>query len=389
MEEMRRGGRRTAVFSANALVSPLFGFGRGVDFFYSKTFPVMKRTVVGQASIALGWQVPRLKWIRRSLEALQRLVPMTGGGLAYQGESCEALNSAFLSWLDLDTEASFFAYIHYMETHAPFVPPSPYDVLFDPDYDGEKQTDFPPSVRAMLPFTEGTELAERDLENLVAQYDGSIAYFDHNLGLLLRELESRGADEQTLIVITADHGEEFYDHRSWGHGHSLHEELIRVPLIMWCPKHLRPGQRFEAAVRHVDLMPTMLGAVGTSTAGGPGGLVGRNLWLSLVSGHPQLEDPPVYAECFSGTEHARAIRVQDDKLILTQSRDRESIAVFDLSRDPHERHDRSSEVPHLRNALMSELIAVHEDALARKMQTRQIQMDEGTKETLRTLGYID
>lgn len=389
MEEASKGNLRTAVFSANALISPFFGFGRGVDFFYFERIPVMRRTVLGQASMAIGFRVPRLLCVRRFLEAVEILVPRTGAGSAYEGTDCASLNSAFLEWIDEAPDASFFAYLHYMETHAPFVPPPPFETRFDPDYDGRRLTEFPASVRDMLPFFEGPPLSERELTNLVAQYDGSIAYFDEELGRLLRELESRGLAANTLVAITSDHGEEFYDHRGWGHGHSLYEELLRVPLVLWCPRHLEGGKRIRAAVRHVDLAPTLMGAAGLGDAIGTAGFVGRNLWPALVASEEPPSGAPIYAECFSGEAHARAIRLGHNKLVHTTSRGRESVQMFDLSNDPGETEDLSTEMPELRSALMSELVSINVDALAGRMETRRTEMDEGTKEALRTLGYLD
>ncbi len=81
--------------------------------------------------------------------------------------------------------------------------------------------DMPPAFPGLLPFHPREELTASKRRNMVAQYDGSIAYFGHELGLVLEELASRGLTEETLIILTADHGEEFHDQGGWGHGQSL------------------------------------------------------------------------------------------------------------------------------------------------------------------------
>jgi hypothetical protein len=101
----------------------------------------------------------------------------------------------------------------------------------------------------------------RDLEHVVALYDGEIAWVDAQIGRFLDALDAQGLARDALVVLTADHGEEFLEHGGSGHHHTLFEELVHVPLIVRWPGHLRAGLRVAERVSIVDVMPTLLQAL--------------------------------------------------------------------------------------------------------------------------------
>jgi arylsulfatase A-like enzyme len=388
MEEMRNLGYRTAVLSANALVSPLFGFGRGTDLAFSGTMPMSQKSLQGRTAMRLSARVPGMRWVPAALAAIDRRLPRSGESLSPYEEQAEVLNAMLLSWIDAAPEARFFAYVHYMEPHMPLVAPPPFDTMFDPGYAGKVWSDFPVYKAGILPFNPGPSLPERERTNLIARYDGTIAYFDHEFGKLLNALEARGIGRNTLIVITSDHGEEFYDHRGWGHGISLFEELIRVPLIAWCPERVPGGRRIEHLVRHVDIMPTLLAAAGAHDEPRYAEFEGRNLWPALTEDEELGPEVPVFSECSKGEEAIRALRVGSEKLIHALSGGRELVMLFDLSEDPREMNDLSAERPEVRKALTAWATDIQAQALNRQKTSEERTMDESTKETLRALGYI-
>jgi arylsulfatase A-like enzyme len=388
MEEMKALGYRTAVLSANAFVSPLFGFGRGTDFAFSGCMPMSRKSMQGRAARTFTQRLPGGRWVKAAFDAVDGRLPHSGQSLSPYEEQAGNLNATLLSWIDAAPGKPFFAYVHYMETHTPLVPPPPYDTVFDPDLAAGPRPDYPVYKRGILPFSPGPALPDAELKGLIALYDGTIAYFDHELARLLDALDERGLGRNTLIVITADHGEEFHDHGGWGHGISLYEELIHVPLIAWCPGHLPAGVRIDDPVRHVDIMPTLLGAAGAGDDPRYADLEGRNLWPALAEGAefgPRIE---VFAECSRGDEVIRALRVGDEKLIDALSGGRERVMLFDLATDPLEREDLSAERPDERNALTAWATDIQARALSKKKASEQKTIDEGTKETLRALGYI-
>jgi arylsulfatase A-like enzyme len=389
MELMGGAGHRTAVVSANPLVSPIFGFGRGTDFFYWEPVPLVRGAVLSRGVKALTGRVVWLQWMARVLGALERLVPTFTEAGAFDGNGAPSLNRALLDWIDREPGRKFFAYVHYMEPHSPYDPPPPFSTMFDPDRRGERLVGPPGRVSvAMLPFVEGEELPERDRRSLVAQYDGSIAYWDAELEALLQGLEDRGLSGETLVVVTADHGEEFYDHKGWAHGHSLHEELIRVPLVMWYPGELPGGRRVNKRVRQVDLLPTLLSAVGIGATADMLAVEGVSLWEELAAGAEPEAELPVYSETHLGGNTARAILTGDWKLIHARLGRRDSVMLFDLSSDPLESQDLSLSRREVAAAMLREL-DVYGVAGVSSGDRGEAFIDEETRGKLRALGYVE
>ncbi|MBN2564813.1 MAG: sulfatase-like hydrolase/transferase [Candidatus Eisenbacteria bacterium] len=389
MQLAREAGYRTAVLSANALVSPTFGFGRGVGYFYCEAPSAAGRTLVLETARKLALRLRLLRWLPNALRSLDVLLPMPNQTYPYEGGDPNVMNAAFLSWLDEEPEGDFFAYLHYMDSHAPYTSPPPYDTMYDPDYTGEAMISIPIFPGTMLPFEEGTPLPDDKCRNLVAHYDGAITYFDSAIGKLLEELDHRGLTEKTLVVVVADHGEEFFDHRGWGHGQSVYNELINVPLIMRMPGVLPGGMVARTTIRQIDLLPTMLGAAGVEKTLEASDFDGVNLWDFLVSGRDDWPEPAVMAEVFHG-EHqfSRAYKTGTDKLIHAKSTEGEHFMLFDLAADPGETLDVAARNPDLTESLAAQLDNLVSEATSRRLESGTTTIDEGTKERLRALGYI-
>src|SRR5690606_19617476 len=129
-----------------------------------------------------------------------------------------------------------------------------------PDWDGQVDRTVPPP-RVQTIFDEAEPLDSAELADLVAQYDGAIAYADAQLGRLIDALRRSGALDDTLLIVTADHGEEFYEHRNWRHGNQLYNEVVHVPLTFRLPGRLAPGRRPDLSMS-VDVFPTIVSLVG-------------------------------------------------------------------------------------------------------------------------------
>jgi arylsulfatase A-like enzyme len=387
-EAVRGAGYATAVASANPLVSPYFGFGRGVDYFYVDAPSRLERSILLRVSRTLGRRVRALAWVTPAFMLVDRLV-LTRGESTFAGSDADDINRAFLDWLDGREGRRAFAYLHYMEPHEPYAPPPPFDELFDPDYAGEKVTHFPEGRSMILPFVEGEPIPETERTNMVAQYDGSIAYFDRELERLLEALEERGHSDHTLIVLTSDHGEEFFDHRGWGHGQSLYEELIRVPLILWCPRELEGGRVDSTIVRHVDLLPTILGAAGAVGSLEAPDFEGVNLWASARSGDALDHELRVFSEVDHGGHSARCLRDGDWKLIHTRFGQEEDLKLFDLASDPLERTNLAGERADVADAMLGQLTRIADAAASKERVAGTRAIDEETEEKLRALGYVE
>lgn len=179
----------------------------------------------------------------------------------------------------------FMLFLHYWDVHYDYAPPPPYDTKFDPDYTGKVSSKGflkNKRIEAGMPAA--------DLDHVVALYDGEIAWVDEHIGRLLATLEATGLDERTIVILTADHGDEFFEHGGKGHSHSLYRELVNVPLIVRGPG-VTAGGRVSTPVELIDIMPTVLELTGVRA---PDGLQGRRLGAALSGGG--LPAQPVFSE---------------------------------------------------------------------------------------------
>ncbi|MBD3349634.1 MAG: sulfatase-like hydrolase/transferase [Candidatus Eisenbacteria bacterium] len=388
MEELDDLGYRTAVLSANSFVSSAFGFGRGVDYAFSGGLCVTRKSSLGRAVRNLVWKSGLARWSLGALDEIGQKLPHSAAELSPYEEVSGRLNDMLLEWVDADPQAPFFAYVHYMEPHMPLAPPPPYDTMFDDRPAAPHEVEFPFRPPHILPFATAEALPESERTRLVAQYDATIAYFDAELGRLLETLEERGLAEDTLVLVTADHGEEFHDHGHWGHGVSVYEELIRVPLIVWCPGRASAGRRIAEPVRHVDIMPTLLSAAGVREDARHSSLEGVDLWPAITGEAVPRAGLPVYAELISGKEASRALRLGDMKVIYARSPEEEVVMLFDLAADPLEKNDLADSRPVAREELLLELRRMYEEIRSKKMQAGEREIDEATEEVLKALGYV-
>ncbi|MBW2276251.1 MAG: sulfatase-like hydrolase/transferase, partial [Deltaproteobacteria bacterium] len=163
-----------------------------------------------------------------------------------------------IKWLERrPKDKPFFLYVHTIDPHVPYIPPRRYTELYDPEpYKGVVQARTTAKLLEKIK-TGSAQLAQRDKRHLEALYDGEITYHDDEIVRLHDHLAENGLLDDTLIIITSDHGEEFFDHGSVGHGHSVYEELLHVPLIVRLPGATAgEGARCDAEVGLIDVLPT-------------------------------------------------------------------------------------------------------------------------------------
>ncbi len=182
-------------------------------------------------------------------------------------ESDEVVLGKAIEWLqgiDPASETPFFAWVHFYAVHKPYTPPPPYDTLFTADYQGGLR----PGKRVQWTLIEPavhqatlsrTPLPEADHRFVVGLYDGGVRAVDERVGKLLAALDERGLASDTLVILTADHGEELGDHQAYYyHGNSVYGSTLHIPLLVRWPGVLAPGTTFEHLAQNVDLVPTVL-----------------------------------------------------------------------------------------------------------------------------------
>jgi len=241
-----------------------------------------------------------------------------------------------LQWMEQrseqEKEQPFFLFVHLFDVHDPYHPPEPHYSLFAEGYDGPidgyNVTNAKSPVRGDMP--------EADLRRLVSLYDGAIHFVDSELARLFEGLRSQGLEQDTLVVVTADHGEEFFEHGHKTHRRQLHMESIAVPLILSWPGHLPAGQVIGGTTGLVDVVPTLLSAAGVD---GPVPTAGRDL-LPLARGEPAGSAPAYLAELtlFDGQgapqRHASIVVGDEQWLLRTRGPDPWVAQYFDLQANP-------------------------------------------------------
>jgi len=178
-------------------------------------------------------------------------------------------------WLISHAGEQIFLFVHTMDPHAPYKPPEPYNRMFS-----ESRSDQPGSgagVHRQHNRGEVSEDLSAEVFRQVARYDGEIAYNDSQFGLFLEQLKKTGFYDNSIIVFTSDHGEEFYEHGGWAHGHELYQEQIRIPLIIRLPAGRFAGREIKGMVSGVDLLPSFLQLVGLDPHPGHGSSFIRSL----------------------------------------------------------------------------------------------------------------
>lgn len=313
---------------------------------------------------------------------------------------------ALLGWLDREQPSHFFTYLHIAEVHSPYTiamlprnfaakrPDAPVDEYrkairqeqrlyrsldFDPRYAGDLKGSLDDLARLSSRREPPTP---EELQRLVDLYDRGIAYTDHWIGRLLDGLSERGLYEESLVIVTSDHGDEFGEHGGLEHGKTYYEELLRVPLLIHPPGGAS-GLRVEAQVGLVDLLPTVLDVVGLAPEAPVQGLSLRSLWEG-----GELPARPAFGEA----AHARgmgAVRTNRWKYVHAGPAGEE---LYDLHADPAESVNRCASERATCETFRRTLRGWHAEMRATADEfgvddPPRAVLDEKAREHLRALGY--
>jgi arylsulfatase A-like enzyme len=241
------------------------------------------------------------------------------------------VNARFARWADRIGDRRFFAYLHYMEVHSPYTKPNavPHPPEVHPDVRTGEASRF---SRRLLRGERGPTPVE--LAHLRRLYVHAVAGWDRMLDDLLRRLDDLGLRERTLVVVTADHGEEFLEHGHLAHGKQLFEESIRVPLVLAGPGVPRGRRRDPAQL--VDLLPTLGRVLGAPL---PAGLPGVDL-LSTTDAPSRAAFAEARRGILFGENESALAMVREPPWKLLWAPTLERAALFHLHDDPAERTDR-------------------------------------------------
>jgi arylsulfatase A-like enzyme len=355
-ERFRTHGFRTAGFVGGVWVSKRQGFARGFETF---------------------WDPPRKN-------------------LTFGGRIRETSNSTF-EWLRKHRDERVFAFIHSYEVHIPYSAPPPFNQMFDLETTGPQRKRL--GLADVSGWAEGAERKPEVLSQVEKLYDAEIRFMDEAIGAFLQRLRTSDIANRTCVVFTSDHGEEFGEHGDLYHERAkLTQELVAVPLIIWCPGRFEQGRVVNGPVGVVDITPTLLELAGLPL---PEGLDGRSL-VPLMRGESPDESRFIVSDSDMTVQNRTFFRSQNTAFVLSLRRNahkliyesgNQSRRLYDLDSDPGELKDLSRDQPEV----MAEFEVPLRQAIARRRLAKPnggvpddpTTIDPEFLEQLRSLGYVD
>ena len=366
-ESLSAAGYQTAAVVANATIGKKQGFDQGFDTFVESWMPALEKQNGSR----------RLERDPGKVKELTNATVVTDQGL----ERLQAFSP----------KRPFFLWLHYIDAHGPYVPPPAYAEMFADKYAVE------PVEHRLLPEYQqqkspSGDAVISDLGFYKAQYDREIRYFDDQVARLLAAIAAGPKNENTLIVVTADHGEALGEHRYYlEHGALPYQPTARVPLLMSLVGKLPASKVIQAPVGLIDVTPTILEIAGVASASTA---AGRSL-VPLMRGDEAAAPKYVFME--SGRRRLSQVSVRQGPWKLVHTRAPEDrhwyhlpeLALFNLETDPAESQNVIGGNPdvaaELRVALENWVATSVKPVKANAPQPRKL--DAATKEAMRALGY--
>ncbi len=287
------------------------------------------------------------------------------------------VHRAFLDWLAGASGARFFAYLHYMEPHGPYAPPAPLRPAVPPGLRQDLAAGWVQDFARAFDHGRVAAPSPAEVEPLRRLYDGDVRSWDDQLPVLLRGLDAAGVRENTIVVVVADHGEEFMEHGRLAHGAHLYEETVRIPLVV-AGGGLAPRRRTDQA-QQIDLLPTIAAWLGVAP---PAGLPGRDLFATDVAGDAISEIVSGFGDAGAGRATV-ALRTPGWKLI--RAPEPAPLELYDLTRDPGER----TNVAEAAAGVAALAGRLDRWAASTPPPPRTAAAGAGMRERLRQLGYVD
>lgn len=289
-EAVQDHGYKTGCHVANGYVSRTGGFAQGWNHYVN--------------NLREGWRID-------------------GEGIAKHG----------VDWAKKNKDDKFFLYLGTIDPHVTYRAHDDLIGKYEKEpYHGKYKNYL--SGEALGKIKGGMSVSERDKKRIVNLYKNEITFNDRAFGKLRKELEDAGLWEGTMVIITSDHGEEFWEHGSVGHGHNVHQELVHVPILMYYPPLIPKGTKVEAGVDVLDIYPTVLEALGAERTEGLQGKSMLPLIHNLHGGYPEPAIATQYKIHY-------AMQMQQWKLYLKRG----DYELFDRDSDPLEKSDVSAKHP--------------------------------------------
>ncbi|MEI6125741.1 MAG: sulfatase [Pseudomonadota bacterium] len=288
------------------------------------------------------------------------------------GVTCEELNRRIVPWLENHGDEQFFLFVHYWDPHWPLLPPARYRNLF---YEGKNFRD-PADTRLeawwktpLGALARDTWLQTRDglitdPEYVSAMYDQEIRHLDDGIGEVMATIDRLGIADETVFIVTADHGESLTEHGIYFDHHGLYDCTVRVPFIARWPEKIPRGLRIPALLQNLDTAPTLLAAADEET---PAAMDGRS-FLPLLQGE-KTGGGYEFVVCAECTRQAKwSMRTKEHKIIVSREQDfygNPLVEMYDLLNDPGEVNNIAPEQPELARKMQDKL----ESWIAERLQS--------------------
>jgi len=363
---LRERGYRTQAIVTNPYLALQYNLGQGFDGYENMT--IESEAVLSFADTTV-----------------MRLAAWLAPGLLV-GDRGDAVSRHALRWLSrARARAPFFLWVHYIDPHAPYSRPGTSrhksmrgDLSVTPA--SGKQFDLMLSSPDVARLRSGEiRLTAKEKEEIHDLYRGEVASVDAAVGTVLDALDRLGLRDRTLVILVADHGEEFWEHGGVEHGHTVYEELVRVPLIIRWPGHVRAGVRIASQVSVTDIAPSVLDLLRLPL---PPGLDGVTMVPALRG--EQSASRPVLIENMLFAEERTGLRIGGYKYVRWANGKEE---VYNLSSDPAERTDLAG-VTAVADRLRGAYARVEKSSWSAAQRTVRVAPDQRTEAALRALGYL-
>ena len=344
-EALKAGGYTTGAVVSAPYVEARYGFSRGFDHYDDQT------------------------------------IQFATHGASYKEVTAPKLQETAAHWLASNADRKFFLFLHYWDVHYDYKPGPPYDTMFDPDYDGDIDGE-----NFYFNSRVNRHMDERDLDHVLALYDGEIRLVDDHLAKLRSKLDELGVGDRTIIVVTSDHGDEFFEHGRKGHHRSLYDEILRVPLVIYVPGVTPINGVLEMETSIIDIAPTLLSLVGLPI---PEGVDGIDLSTIAYHGEPEWDRETLSELYRLNTLNVQvALRRNGRKVI--HHLNRRLVETYDTDEDPLELKELGldAELVSDLNETLNRLWPVYYERIGRD-GVKTLTIDEETEARLRALGYLD
>jgi arylsulfatase A-like enzyme len=292
-----------------------------------------------------------------------------------------------MAWLEQNRlkRRPFFMVLHFFDPHLAYNPPVEFMMPFVYGYQGKMKPPFAPDNEELEKLQRGEiKFSEEDRNFIIGLYNGELSFVDFSLGRFFDYLKLKGLYDQSLIIVTADHGEEFWEHGSFEHGHSLYQELLSVPLLIRFPHAENQGMVVKERVSLLDIAPSIIAYLGIDSPLEPGG----RSFIKMPGAVVKPVEREVVSELNRIGDPLQAIYRDQYQLILNITSG--AIEIYNLETDPGQKHNLFGEKHSYPPEIVEQMRAVAEKIkkLSQENKPLPAKISPEIIKKLKALGYL-